>query len=232
MLGSPLLFSHVPKTAGTSVRALLSQFNPDTAFIYGGEFSLLKPNIDFIQDFRKRPLPTVIMGHFSYGVHRLIGCEPKYACVMRPPVDRVVSYYRMMRRAGVPEYAEFFASDGSIRTFVGEDVTNQTNNLVCRMCSGVPPDAGRVLTQRWLLDLAVHNLRRHYFAIGVMERLPSFTAALSRLLGWPETSLPHENMASDTKIKLDQTTLELIAERNLLDIELYHLALSGALRND
>jgi hypothetical protein len=39
-------------------------------------------------------------------------------------------------------------------------------------------------------------------------------------------------MASDTKIELDQTTLELIAERNLLDIELYHLALSGALRND
>ena len=93
-LSAPLLFSHVPKTAGTSLRILAARFMADAAFVYSGEFSLLSPNIEFIKGFREKPLPRLIMGHFSYGVHRFIGASPRYACVMRDPVQRVVSFYR------------------------------------------------------------------------------------------------------------------------------------------
>jgi len=226
----PLLFTHVPKTAGTSLRALAGRLTPDSAFIYSGEFALGNPNIDFIKHFRERPLPSLIMGHFSYGVHRFIGAPPRYACVMRDPVPRVISLYRMIcRDAPNSPYAKFFRENGTLKDFVAGGFTEQTNNHVTRMCAGIPPDAGLLINDRWLLECALHNLRRHYVLIGLVERLELFVAAMGKLVGWPETQIPIENVSTGEPILLDTETRTVIEECNGLDIELYGLVKSGAL---
>jgi hypothetical protein len=226
----PLLFSHVPKTAGTSLRALATRLTPDTAFVYSGEFALGNPNIDFIKEFREKPSPPLIMGHFSYGVHRFIGTPPRYALVMRDPVMRIISLYRMIYRdAPNSPYAKFFRENGTLKDFVAGGFTEQTNNHVTRMCAGIPPDAGLLIKDRWLFECALHNLRRHYVLIGLIERLELFVAAMGKLLGWPETQVPMENVGTGEQVILDTETRSLIEDHNALDFELYELVKSGAL---
>jgi hypothetical protein len=227
----PLLFSHVPKTAGTSLRALAARFTPDTAFLYSGEFSLGSPNIEFIKDFREKPLPPLIMGHFSYGVHRFIGAPPRYACVMREPVERVISLYRMMHRLGTNSpHPDFFRQNGTLNDFVRGCLTEHTNNHVTRMCAGIPPeDAGLLIKDHWLLECALHNLRRHYVIIGLVERIDLFVLEMGRLLGWPETQTPLENVGTGPSMTLDAETRQLIEDYNALDIKLYELVKAGAL---
>ena len=133
-LSAPLFFSHVPKTAGTSLRSLAARFTPAARLSSIREFSLVSPNIEFIKGFREKPLPPLIMGHFSYGVHRFIGAPPRYACVMRDPVQRVVSFYRMNRFRGGLKFADL-RKNGTLREFVGNCLTEQTNNHVTRMCA-------------------------------------------------------------------------------------------------
>lgn len=227
-----LLFCHVPKTAGSSLRALAWKFTPTMAVADDGELSLLNPNIDFIKEFRERPSPPPLLwGHFSYGVHRYIGVPPRYACVMREPVARVVSLYRMMRRLGKESpHPEFFMRNGSLSEFVKECLTEHTNNHVARICAGVPPDAGKLIKDRWLLEYALHNLRRHFVLVGRMERLDVFTAELGKLLGWPEIKeIPSENVGPGKPLALDDETRALIEDHNALDVELYNLVKAGAL---
>lgn len=51
-----LLLSHIPKTAGTSLRRLVEKCHPDVVlYAYHGELSLLNPQLDFVNSFRSRP---------------------------------------------------------------------------------------------------------------------------------------------------------------------------------
>lgn len=60
-----------------------------------------------------------------------------------------------------------------------------TNNHACRVIAGIAPDAGMLINERWLLDLALHNLQRHYLLVGTLDNLSDFLAALGARLHWP-----------------------------------------------
>lgn len=97
-----LLISHIPKTAGTSLRRLVSAMSDDVLWIYDRELQLNNPDVEFLADFRRKPPPSVVMGHFSYGSHRLLGIEAEYATVLRNPYERIVSLYRHQKSLQIP----------------------------------------------------------------------------------------------------------------------------------
>jgi hypothetical protein len=227
--GSPLLFSHVPKTGGTSFGVVAKRFTPQASFVYAGELTLGNPNIEFITRFRDAPLPPLLMGHFSYGVHRLIGTAPRYACVFRDPVQRVISLYRGMRNAPDSQNAEFFRENGSLKDWVAGGISEQTNNHMTRICAGVSPDAGMIIRDRWFLECALSNLRRHYIVVGDFDRLDLFAAELGKILGWPATHIPVLNIGVGPSAPLDTETHQIIRDYNALDIELYAFIRAGAL---
>lgn len=222
-----LLISHIPKTAGTSLRKIVSSLNPDTVWAYNRELSLLNPNFEFINTFKRSPTPSVLMGHFSYGVHRFLNITPKYATVLRNPIDRIISLYYYQTSLADSDFFKHFQNGLSLYDFVSQGLTEMTNNHACRIIAGIPPDAGMLINQRWILDLAVHNIRRHYALVGILENINDFLFSLGNLLGWKNIDFPLEN---ETKLKsnnLDDRTRDCIVENNYLDIELYKYILDG-----
>lgn len=161
------------------------------------------------------------MGHFSFGVHRLLGVAPRYVTVLREPVERIVSLYRHYLVDPGPTFAQYVACGMTLAEFVSDVPTEETNNHMTRIIAGIPPEAGLVISDRWLLDLALHNLKRHYVLVGSQAAFPSFVSKLSELLGWGNVNIPFENRAQGEPVTVDRLTRRNIMEKNALDLELY-----------
>lgn len=218
---STLLFSHVPKTAGTSLRSLAQAHTPDVVFAYEGQLALGNPDLAFMQRFRAGSMPRLVMGHFSYGVHRLLGIAPRYVTVLRDPIERIVSLYRYQKTLPSSPFAEHFRQGMSLKDFVQSGITEQTNNHMARICAGIPPDAGLVLRDSWLLGCALHNVRRHYVLVGRQDNLNEFLRAFAGMLGWPPLAMPHENRTVGPPVHVDPATDAVLRDYNALDLELF-----------
>ncbi len=86
-------YLHIPKTAGTSLNAVLeSYFDLDTIFQGKSWQSLIlhKPkNFSKIHFFS---------GHFGYGLHRILKKKPVFFTMLRDPIQRTISDYYHIRR--------------------------------------------------------------------------------------------------------------------------------------
>lgn len=222
-----ILISHIPKTAGTSLRTMVSILSPDAVWAYSRELSLGNPNFDYIDKFRKNSPPSVLMGHFSYGVHRLLNLQPKYVTVLRNPIDRITSLFYYQKSLTNSDFRDYFVRGLCLHEFVSGGITEMTNNHACRMIAGIPPDSGMIINQRWLLDLAIHNLHRHYRLVGILENIDCFLTSLGSLLSWEKLEFPRENVTIGTSVDIDSITRDCIEENNQLDIELYRYVLEG-----
>jgi Sulfotransferase family len=220
-LSMSVLISHIPKTAGSSLKRLVDHFNPDTTFVYGAELALGNPNVDFVTRFRNAPKPAIVMGHFSYSVHRLLGIPPAYVTVLREPIARVVSLYRHERSSPESPFAAHFKAGISLKEFVSKEITEMTNNHMCRMVAGIPPEAGLLINEQWLLELAMHNLKRHFVLVGTLEKFEEFVSALAQRFNWGAFDIPRENEAVGASVEVDKQTHAAIVDRNTLDIKLF-----------
>lgn len=218
---TPLLISHIPKTAGTSLKRLVEKYHPDTVFAYKQELALGSPDIEFIRKFRERPKPRIVMGHFSFGVHRLLGVEPNYTSIFREPIQRVVSLYRYQITLTESPFARELESGMTLSEFVTSGITPMTNNHMCRMVSGVAPEDGIILKDKWLLEYALHNLEHYYHDIGIVERYEHSLTKLAKVLGWSDHKPPMENVTTGGALVVDKETYEILYESNQLDVELY-----------
>jgi hypothetical protein len=221
---NPLLISHIPKTAGTSLRRLVEKCSPDALFAYNRKLALVNPDLEFIRKFRDGPAPSVVMGHFSFSVHRLLGVAPRYASILRDPIQRVISLYRYQKSLPASKFAEPLRRGMSLGEFVSRGLTEMTNNHMCRMIAGVAPEEGLIIKERWLLDYAFHNLSRYYQVIGTVENYDKVIAKLAAVLGWVAYTIPEENVTKGEYLHSDKETYEIILEHNRLDFELYQKA--------
>lgn len=217
----PLLISHVPKTAGSSLKKLVSETWPDAVFAYKGELSLLEPRFDLLQKLRASVNPPIVMGHFSFGAHRFLGVNPRYAIVLREPLSRVTSLYRYQRSLPNSSFFEFFKRNDTMREFVSSGITEMTNNHMCRMIAGVAPDSGKILQDRWLLEHALHNLKIFYEAVGIQEEIDLFLERIAEIMGVAKLSMTRENVTLGMPVELDRDTKNTVEEMNALDLELY-----------
>jgi len=100
MVKEQIIFLHIPKTAGTTLREIVhTQYPaeniiaiyPDEPFMNMETFSQLPP--------KEKDTADIFIGHFSYGFHQhLSGNRPyKYATMLRHPLSRSLSLYNHLK---------------------------------------------------------------------------------------------------------------------------------------
>jgi hypothetical protein len=223
------LFCHIPKTAGTTFRHVLSREyrSGEILKLYGVEDEVE----GLVSQYRQMPLADkkrirVIAGHYPVGLHLSVPAPFTYLTFLRRPVERYVSFYHhVLSDPRHYAYEQGFRRDMSMSDFLeggfakGESQNGYVYYLSGEMVSD-SNSAGALL-------IAKKNLEELFSVVGITERFDESVILMKQRLGWKHlpfyyhrkvtASHPARNLTSDLCAKIEQA--------NLLDLALYEQAL-------
>ena len=239
-LSSPCAFMHIPKCGGTSLSEALYSLVPldqkvgildspsirRALGIYYGE-ATGAPLHDEMDDaarlaaFREQLLIMhmahdcrLIHGHFLFSekADAVFGRDYKYVTMMREPVARTISNYRMAHRTGN------FA--GSLSDFAQSAMGRRMASHFLRYFSGVADPAeneGEALMER-----AKANMRK-FAVIGFIEDQPAFLRRFRAAFG-SQPVIEHYNKATEDRVAVSAGERRAIEALCAADIALFDFA--------
>jgi hypothetical protein len=242
-----VIFLHVPKTAGSTLRGLLArQFPPGAVWAPEAaqgphERAYLKylrgeaprprppaprdPNRRYVEQLAALPEDRLrslglLMGHFWFGLHEALPMPSTYVVMMRDPVARVLSHYAH-RRA-------HHGYEGSLEDYTHEARDWELDNGQTRRLAG----AGGGGDPRFApmtdatLERAKANLESHAAVVGTTERFDEFLVLCKEAFGWRRLAYAPRNVSAGRPREQDLAAglLAAIRARNEADLELYRHA--------
>ncbi len=234
---SLLLFLHVPKTAGTTLKEYVySVYEPpdppeadEGGYFHYGIYDYYPsdelgeaPPADLLR-IMQRPDLRVVVGHFSYGLHALQPKPATYLTILRDPIERVISSASHNLRWFGKEEREVTVRD--LERYLVEAQIRDFDNGQTRRLSGVDAEFGRCTPA--MLAGAQQHVREHFSAVGLTERFEESLVLFGRVLSWPLDfyfSPQQVDSRRASRSELSADVLEVLAERNRLDVALYDWA--------
>ncbi len=228
MIEPTVVFVHIQKTAGTTMRYILgSYYDKERIFMPGpvGNRTL--------EELEETPLSAkenvdLLLGHFSYGVHQYLPRPPIYVTVLRQPVERVLSHYfhekrdptnllhdRIQAGMGIADYVKHYANAGKM------------DNLQTRMLAGNWRRKGFGSCTDEMFELAKKNLEAHFVVAGLTERFDESYVLMKRALNWPEFVFSANRNATKNRPpreSVPEDVLEVVRSYNRYDLALYAFA--------
>jgi Galactose-3-O-sulfotransferase len=216
-----LIFLHIPKSAGTTLNRLIEWEYP-LSKMYSVDPVLSKWSRAHLWRLPRGRLKRfrVFKGHMPFGLHTILPQPATYVTVIRDAVERVISaYYFMSNYILHPNYWKFRKEAWTLEDFVRR---SPRENVQTKMIAGADYDAP--CTKETLLK-AKENLQ-YFSVIGLTERFEESLALMKLRFGWKLASYSSFNVTRTRPKKRDlpQSTLDLIADRNRFDVELYECA--------
>jgi Sulfotransferase family len=217
----PLIFLHIPKTAGTTLRAIVNRQYPGNSILWGSGFEL-RELLRTLPEHRKRAI-RVLQGHMPFGLHAYLPDPAQYITMLRDPIDRTIStYYFIKRRPRNRLHKQVVDMNMSLRDFVRSGVAPRASNQQTRAISGLRDTDVSIRD----LDLAKRNLAMYFCAVGITEQFDESIVMFKRVLGWHDIQYTRRNVTKDRPCtsELPHSTLKLIEKHNIFDMELYEFA--------
>jgi hypothetical protein len=221
-----VLFNHIPKTAGSTMRRILFRAVGGTRIAYAT--TLGRHPDDTAAIVRRLEAldegPLVVLAHTGCGIERLLPQRHEYRSftMLREPIDRTISIYYYSLKSHGMSLREF------LETHPEHAYNHQTaflGGLTARHhLEGEPIEPARF--DRELVERAKRNLERHR-AIGLTERFDESLAVLREAYGWPmpKTFYLRTNVGEDrrdsTRPRLTEEDLAAVRAFNELDLEIY-----------
>ncbi|MFA5114046.1 MAG: sulfotransferase family 2 domain-containing protein [Candidatus Margulisiibacteriota bacterium] len=209
----PLIFVHIHKTGGVTLREVLCRHFPSRS-IY-----TIDPHNHTVDDFYALQQAEVdaimfLNGHFNYGLHQRFSRPCTYYTMLREPVNRVLSLYYYLRKRN-PLFGDI-----NLETFCQQ---KYHFNQQIKHIAGIDP---KKIIGKEDLELAKDRLLNDYLCYGLTEEFD-----LSLLLLQKRLKLEHVNYvklnATNARPKLNEISDEIIKtirRNNSYDIELYEYA--------
>lgn len=235
MSDKPVVFVHVMKCAGTSVRLGLAEgaghadgtgvfeLNGPAALdaVGGDPFENQPENWQFRDSLLLYALlamdPAVITGHFRYrDRHEPYLDRAHFTTVLRDPVDRLVSLYRYRRhKVGIE-----FSFSGSFEEFLTDPGWSKEGHRYVDVFAGrddLDPRSNEAVAA------AVANLHR-FAVVGFTDRLDRFAADVGARIGKP-VRIPHLNPSpAPTDVELETIAADQLEHARAVcepDLRLY-----------
>lgn len=230
-----VLVVHIPKTAGTTLRVLLTQqYAQQPWFVIGHDIQQARRDLAAMPEHERAAL-RCIFGHMCWGWHEYVppGRAYAYTTILREPVERVLSLYSHARLK--EHYLGPSIGNRDIEWFVTSGVAAQAENGMVRQLSGhdrflqMPHDDmvipfGGVTREH--LDAAIANLERCAL-VGVSEDFAGYMARARYAFGWRVSTWRNVNVSKWPRVRLHDLTRRQRAavEKAIeLDIILYQHA--------
>ncbi len=223
MATEKMIFFHLPKTAGTSLRKVLeANFNEDElAFCY--KFQGGKDEVESKLRNALRQETPLIYGHIDFRQLSAAGDWSGYklATLLRHPVSRIVSHYifllnsqNEMRRREVEEMGGF---EVFLDSYYGK-------NWFCQILAGKKKISKTVSDSTLIIEEAKQNLSKFSW-IGITEFYEDSIISLKEALKLESIWKRQENVSLNSELKLNliKEFEPEILKNNQGDLELYEM---------
>lgn len=215
------IFTHLPKTAGTSFfeRTIVPNFE-NNELLHGGVQKFWN---DFNSDHK------VVTGHVGYGLHWLTRRRAIYLTFLRNPIERAISHYFFIQQCN-PAYCEHDRyADATSCTLAEFYLLPRYQNEMTRLLAGFPVERLAMylnsdVFDRWAYNLARRRLLHDYDCFGIKERFEESAEHIRSRFGWKIK--PHHKRMKKTRgrpelAELDHETVRALHEAHQYDLMLY-----------
>jgi Galactose-3-O-sulfotransferase len=213
-----LIFIHIPKTAGSTLRPIMDRHYPRHVI---RKLDFLPRDLDAFLKLPDQELSQIrlLQGHFPFGLHEHLSVPVDYLTILRDPVDRIISMYYWIH--GNREHVlNKLVRSMSLKDFAdsGFDITaNHQTSLISGLTAAPENNA---------LAVARNHLESEITAFGLNERFDESLLLFKKRLGWKHLFYSRRNVTKSRPRRSDvpDATLEVIQKNNSLDLELYDFA--------
>src|ERR1700682_4388591 len=226
----PVIFQHIPKTAGRSVRSVMACNFHLTEILHVPDH--LWKDAKFAASAAKRY--RFIHGHLHCEFIRNLTKSVHVVTFLREPVERVLSLYFFLRNQDPASQSDPNArfTVEQARSLSLEAFVTHTNPVIASMVGNFQvrmllSDSQTDKPSRTWVEAALANLEKYEFlGIADPDLMPDSMLMMSRIFGWMERGdSPRVNHTarSGTEVELARARA-VIAARNTLDASLYNRA--------
>ncbi len=225
----PLFFLHLPKCGGTTLNVLFTQMFRRESEVYANHYrrrELLDTRPDLLRCYR------LIRGHFQYpDVARKLGFPPRALTMLRDPVDRFISHFRMHqdgrwkpRSEGRRRYRDAVKRLSLEEFLARPELAAELADLQFRFLAGFRRyEAGRPFAD---FDQACDALLDKFDAVGILERFDESLRIFCHVFDLPpvETYEQLNVTPGNSRWMPPAAIRQRVAELNRHDLRLYALA--------